>query len=78
MQTLRYVIDAAGHNKRLDVFLSEAQAEISRSRLKKLIEEELVSVNGSPARAKQKLKKGDRIELRIPPPVALQAVPERF
>ncbi len=73
---MKYVIDAAGQNKRLDVFLSEAQAEITRSRLKKLIEEELVSVNGSPARAKRKLKKGDRIELRIPSPVALQAVPE--
>lgn len=53
--------------KRLDVFLSGQTEEITRSRLKKLIEEGNVSVNGSTiTKAGAELKIGDAVEICIP------------
>ncbi len=53
--------------KRLDLFLSEQTEELSRSRLKKLIEEGQVSVNGTPVtKAGESVKAGDSVTLMIP------------
>ncbi len=53
--------------KRLDLFLSEQTEELTRSRLKKLIEEGQVCVNGIPvSKAGEGIKKGDSVTLRIP------------
>ena len=68
MQRLEYSVDSDHKTLRLDVFLSESQDELSRSRLKKLIEQGHVSVNDSPAQAKYKLKAGDKIILNVPAP----------
>ncbi len=62
--------------KRLDVFLSEQAEEITRSRIKKLIEEGQVSVNGVPTtKAGESVKAGDSVSLVIPEAVeySLQA-----
>lgn len=76
MQTLSYHIDAAGQGRRLDIFLAEAQSEVSRSRIKKLIEEQRVTVNGSAVSAHYKLKSGDRVELCVPAPAPMDALAE--
>lgn len=76
MRHFEYRIEAPGAKKRLDVYLSEIQKEISRSRIKKLIEENRVTVNGAPARAKYKLKAGDRVRLEIPAPAPLEIAAE--
>jgi 23S rRNA pseudouridine1911/1915/1917 synthase len=53
--------------KRLDIFLSEQTEEITRSRLKKLIEEGQVCVNGVvQKKAGAEVKVGDAISLSIP------------
>ncbi len=53
--------------KRLDVFLSEQTDEFTRSRLKKLIEEGQVQINGKPTqKAGADIKAGDVIELIVP------------
>ena len=53
--------------KRLDIFLSEQTEEITRSRLKKLIEEGQVCVNGAvQKKAGAEVKVGDAISLSIP------------
>ncbi len=53
--------------KRLDLFLSEQTDEVSRSRLKKLIEEGQVSVNGKViTKAGESVKRGDSVALIIP------------
>ncbi len=62
--------------ERLDVFLSAQQTEISRSRLKKLITEGLVTVNGSNRPAGYKVRLGDRITIQVPALVTLDASPE--
>ena len=59
--------DAGG---RLDAWLAQALAGgLSRSRVKALIEEGDVRINGAPAKAPhQKIQPGDRIEITIPEP----------
>lgn len=59
--------DAAG---RLDSFLTEAlSGEFSRNRIKSLIEQGAVSINGKPVtEAKKKVQPGDRFEIDLPEP----------
>jgi 23S rRNA pseudouridine1911/1915/1917 synthase len=51
---------------RLDLFLSSQTEEFTRSRLKKLIDEGKVLLNGKKAKAGAEVKVGDEIELEIP------------
>ena len=65
--------------KRLDSFLSEQTEEFTRSRLKKLIEEGQVCVNGvSVTKAGYVLKNGDTVAVEIPEPVAYEAKAENI
>ncbi len=53
--------------KRLDLFLSEQTEEVTRSRLKKLIEEGQVAVNGKTVtKAGESVKVGDSVSLTLP------------
>ncbi len=53
--------------KRLDLFLSEQTEELTRSRIKKLIEEGQVCVNGVPVtKAGEGVRAGDSVTLHIP------------
>ncbi len=53
--------------KRLDLFLSEKTEEFTRSRIKKLIEEGMVLINGKPtAKAGADVKRGDAVTLIVP------------
>jgi 23S rRNA pseudouridine1911/1915/1917 synthase len=71
MQLFRYQVDNSLLNKRLDLFLTSVQAEISRSQVQRLIEQDHVSVNGQPVSAKYKVKPGDVVQLRVPDPTPL-------
>lgn len=63
--------------KRIDLFLADNVDELSRSRAQKLIEEELVTVNGNTCRDKNyRLQTGDRISFILPTPVDTAALPE--
>lgn len=53
-------------SKRLDVFLAEGLPGFSRSKIKGLIDEGKVLLNGRPAKAGYKLKGGENIEVRLP------------
>lgn len=65
--------------KRLDVFLSEQTEEITRSRLKKLIEEGNVSVGGKTVtKAGADVKVGDAVEVRIPEATAYSVQAENI
>ena len=65
--------------KRLDIFLSEQTEEFTRSRLKKLIEEGRVSVNGNPIlKAGAEIKKGDGVVIAIPDAVEYSVKPENI
>ncbi|MGB8213458.1 MAG: RluA family pseudouridine synthase [Anaerolineales bacterium] len=64
-------------NERLDVFLTACLPEFSRSRLQGLIRDGFVTVNGEPVtKTGWDLESGERIEIRIPPPVPSGLVAE--
>ncbi len=66
------VIFSGSERCRLDRFLAARQPDLSRSRLQSLVKSGAVQVNGGPAKISYMLKSGDRVTLKIPPPVALE------
>ena len=65
--------------KRLDVFLSDQTEDFSRSRLKKLIEDGQVSVNGvAVKKAGAEIKRGDSVTVQIPEAVEYSVKPENI
>lgn len=63
---------------RLDQYLAAHIDELSRARVQKLIDDGLIKVNGTAARASLKLKEGDLVEVALPPPEVLEAVAENI
>lgn len=63
-------------SERLDRFLDTELPDLSRSALKRLIEDEQVLLDGKPAKAGYKLRGGEQIQVMIPPPVPTEALPE--
>ncbi|HVV82250.1 MAG TPA: RluA family pseudouridine synthase [Kofleriaceae bacterium] len=62
---------------RLDAFVAERDPALSRAQVQRLIDLGQVRVNGAPAaKAGQRLRAGDRIEVAIPAPVPIDLVPE--
>jgi 23S rRNA pseudouridine1911/1915/1917 synthase len=72
-----FVADAAAAGMRLDAYLAKAIPEISRARVQLLIEAGQVRVAGESAKAKQKLRGGEAIEIEGEPrPAPLHAMAE--
>ncbi|MBL0058626.1 MAG: RluA family pseudouridine synthase [Elusimicrobia bacterium] len=70
----------AGRTERLDRFLTQTLAPLSRTRIQRLIEEGAVTVNDRPAPARRLLEPGERIHVRLPdfsalPAAAAESVP---
>lgn len=76
MEQYEFKVDSASSRERLDVFLSARQTEISRSRLKKLIVEGRVTVNGEVRPVGYKVRDGDQIKVQVPAPVPLDTAAE--
>ncbi len=76
MECYQFKVDLKSNQERLDVFLSRQQTKISRSRLKKLIVEGQITVNGLERSASYKIREGDWVRIQIPPPVPLETAPE--
>ena len=64
--------------KRIDVYIAEYKEELSRSRVQKLIENGLVTVNGKAVKSNYKLRKGDILEVEIPDPEPLEIEAENI
>ncbi len=63
---------------RIDKYLAELDSELTRSAVQKLIDDEMVTVNGAVPRKNMKLKEGDKILLTVPEPVPPEALPENI
>ncbi|MBI2916416.1 MAG: RluA family pseudouridine synthase [Chloroflexi bacterium] len=74
VEVLEFNVDAAA--LRLDRYLAERQDRLTRAHLQKLIREGLVTVGGLPARASQRLRPGDRIQVTVPAPEPLTLTPQ--
>lgn len=61
---------------RLDRFLAEALPELTRSQIKRLIDQGAVSLDGAAVKAGQKLRGGERITVDLPAPVPVTTLPE--
>ena len=73
---LALTVDADAAGSRLDQFLVAHAKELTRSRLKQLIDDAQVLVNGAPAKPARKLKAGDAVVLNVPAPRPTRAEAE--
>jgi 23S rRNA pseudouridine1911/1915/1917 synthase len=62
--------------KRLDQYLTAKLPDLTRSRIKRLITEGLVTVNGISVKAGHNLRPGDCVAIEVPPPVLVTLTPE--
>ncbi len=72
----RFTVGGEASGERLDRFIESYLKNLTRSRIKTLIEEGWVTVQGEKARkGGQKVRTGDVVEVIIPPPRTLELVP---
>lgn len=74
----RYTVEETEQGLRLDVFLTQRDGSLSRSQAKRLIEDGSVLIDGKPARASHRLKSGESVLVRKPPPAPSGIVPEEI
>src|SRR5262249_17856217 len=67
-ETIEIVARVRGDDIRLDQFLTQQLTEVSRSLVRKAIDSEAVTVNGTPTKASYKVRTGDVIRIRLPEP----------
>ena len=73
-QLQRFTFDRSRMPERLDRFLAEALPELSRSQLKRLIDEGQVTLNAVAAKASTKLKGGEEVAVTLPEPVPTETL----
>ena len=65
--------------RRLDLWLAAQLPDLSRTRIKALVDGGHVSVNGAASKAAHRLKAGERVDVVVPPPapevLAAEAIP---
>ena len=71
-----FVCDRAG--ERLDRFLADRCADLSRTRIKRLIADGEVTVDGLPSNAGFRLKPGQSVTIRMPDPVPSHVLPQNI
>jgi 23S rRNA pseudouridine1911/1915/1917 synthase len=74
--THRIAVPPGAAGERLDRFLAASLPDLSRSRLRQLIDDGQVTLSSGEARPAGKLKAGDEITVSVPPPRPLELVPE--
>lgn len=76
MEKKTFLVTESALHCRLDIFLSKRHPALSRSRIKRLIEERNVLVDGLPSKASHHLKLGEKITVFIRAPERIEAKPE--
>jgi 23S rRNA pseudouridine1911/1915/1917 synthase len=72
----RFLVSPGQAGQRLDRFLQTHAADLSRTRLQRLIAAGRVSVDGRLQKPSYRIRAGATLELDVPPPVPLDLVPE--
>lgn len=75
-QIYHYNTGLGDAGQRLDLYLANENSDLSRSHIQKLVTEGMVDVNGSPAKSSYRVRPGDAVVLRVPPPAELVVEPE--
>ncbi len=76
MGSTRLTVTSEESKTRLDHFLSHRLADLTRSRIKKLIQEGHILVDGVSTKAGAMLHAGDMVTVHIPEPVPSEVMPE--
>lgn len=76
MDFKNYTIEEENVGKRLDLFVSENEVDMSRSFVQGIIEKQQVKVNGQIKKSNYKLRVGDQVEVELAEPVELQVEAE--
>src|ERR1700736_3795966 len=74
--TIELLVPKDAARLRLDQFLARELPKYSRSRLQQLVRKEFVTLNGSPARPRDLVRTGDRVEVNERPPEKIDNQPE--
>jgi 23S rRNA pseudouridine1911/1915/1917 synthase len=70
-------VESAEAGRRLDLWLAERLPDLSRTRIKALVEAGRIRVDDAPAlKASRRLRPGERVEAELPPPPPDDMVPE--
>ena len=70
---MNYIVEKEDIGKRLDIYLSEKNEDITRSYIKNLVDDEKILVNGKSVKSGYKVKNGDSIDVEI-----VEKVPENI
>jgi 23S rRNA pseudouridine1911/1915/1917 synthase len=73
---MELVADRSG--ERLDTFIARRQPELSRSRVRHLVDEGLVTVDGKQVKPSVKVNNGAVVTVSVPPPVEMELEPEEI
>lgn len=76
MDKLFFVVEQAAAGKRLDVYLSESMEDVSRSRIKELIDKGLITMGDKPVKAGYSVREGNAVEVVLPDVAELDLTPE--
>ena len=76
MEQLHILVTESDTGRRLDALVPEKHPDLSRSQVQKAIKLGQVRVNGGSAKASLQVADGDLIEIDIPEPVRLEAIPQ--
>ncbi len=71
-----FVVSNADAGMRVDTYLSHRVFKLTRSQIKKLVQEGLILLNQLPSKPATRLRKGDVITGSIPPPRRLDLIPQ--
>ncbi|KEZ88865.1 pseudouridine synthase [Clostridium sulfidigenes] len=78
MDFKNYTIEEENVGKRLDLFVSENEVDMSRSFVQGIIEKQQVKVNGQIKKSNYKLRIGDQVQVELAEPVELQVEAENI
>ncbi len=75
-RTILLQVDGAAGGERLDRWLADTVEELTRSRIRRLVDEGRVLVDGGPARASLRLRAGMEVRVEVPDPEPLETEPQ--
>ncbi len=75
-QTCTFYFERGKPPERLDRFLADCLPELSRSQLKKLVDDGQVLLQDEPVKAGFRLKGGETIAVTVPPSTPIEAIPQ--
>ena len=78
METIFLTATPEDKGRRLDQFLSDCLEELTRSAAQRLAEEEQVRLNGKPLKKNYKLTGQETLEVTLPDPEPIDAVPQNI